>query len=48
VGLIIAGIGRAGGVIDDSVFAAATLMCLVTIMFPPFIIKSLMKKSIKL
>ena len=44
VGLIVAGIGKAGGIIDEKVFAAVTLMCLVTIIFPPFIIKMLLKK----
>ncbi len=41
VGLIIAGIGKAMGVVDDTLFAAVAFMCLATTFLPPFILPKL-------
>ncbi len=44
VGLIIAGIGKSMGIVDDSLFAATAFMCLATTFIPPFLLPSLIRK----
>ena len=39
VGLIVAGLGRQGGLVDEATFSAAAFMCVVTILITPFILK---------
>jgi len=39
VGLIVAGLGRQGGIISEGTFSAAAFMCVVTIIVTPFILK---------
>ena len=39
VGLIVAGLGRQGGIIDEAAFSASAFMCVVTIIVTPFILK---------
>jgi len=39
VGLIVAGLGRQSGIIDEGTFSAAAFMCVVTIIVTPFILK---------
>ena len=44
VGLIIAGIGKSMGIVDDTLFAATAFMCLATTFIPPFLLPSLIRK----
>ena len=39
VGLIVAGLGRQGGIVDEGIFSAAAFMCVVTIIITPPILK---------
>ena len=39
VGLIVAGLGRKNGIIDQGIFSAAAFMCVVTVIITPFILK---------
>ena len=39
VGLIVAGLGRQSGIINEATFTAAAFMCVVTIIITPFILK---------
>lgn len=39
VGLIVAGLGRQSGIIDEGTFTAAAFMCVVTIIITPFMLK---------
>lgn len=39
VGLIVAGLGRKAGIIDEATFSAAAFMCVVTVIITPFILK---------
>ena len=39
VGLIVAGLGRQGGIISEGTFSAAAFMCVVTVIVTPFILK---------
>ncbi len=39
VGLIVAGLGRQAGIIDEATFTAAAFMCVVTIVVTPFMLK---------
>jgi Kef-type K+ transport system membrane component KefB len=39
VGLIVAGLGRQGGIVDEGTFSAAAFMCVVTIIITPPILK---------
>lgn len=43
VGLIIAGIGKSMGIVDDTLFAATAFMCLATTFIPPFILPALIR-----
>jgi len=47
VGLIIAAIGKKMGVIDDSLFAAVTIMCIVTTLIVPLPLKIAIEKMVK-
>jgi Kef-type K+ transport system membrane component KefB len=48
VGLIIAGIGARIGLFDDRLFSAATLMCVLTIVIVPPMLKPLARGSVEL
>jgi Kef-type K+ transport system membrane component KefB len=39
VGLIVAGLGRRGGIVDEANFSAAAFMCVVTIIITPPLLK---------
>jgi Kef-type K+ transport system membrane component KefB len=39
VGLIVAGLGRQGGLVDEATFSAATFMCVATVVITPYILK---------
>ena len=39
VGLIVAGLGRQGGIVDEGIFSAAAFMCVVTIVITPPLLK---------
>jgi len=43
VGLIIAGIGKTMGIVDDTLFAATAFMCLATTIIPPLFLPTLIR-----